>query len=262
MRAIVLTSNGLRHKYFLKVISENFDLVGAVYEDKGEYYKKQVEKSSVVVEHFKRLGSTEKDFFQDEVQNLSLKNLEIKNLNKNQINDENIITWAKDLKPDIIFLFGTGILKDGWLDDFENKIINLHLGLSPFYRGSATLFWPFVNDELECVGTTIHIAAKKVDAGGILHRVKPNIGVDDNYYTINYKTIKSTIDILPKIATKFIQGEIDLIKQDISNSKVYKKSDFNENVLTSVLDKYKYKDSISVDIVNKIEESQKCICCQ
>jgi methionyl-tRNA formyltransferase len=260
MRTLVLTSNGLRHKYFLKVISENFELIGAVYEDKGEYYSKKQKESSVAEEHFIKLGSTEKDFFQDEIQKLSLKNVEIKNINKNHINDEYIINWAKDLKPDIIFLFGTGILKDGWLDRFENKIINLHLGLSPFYRGSATLFWPFVNDELECVGATIHIAAKKVDAGDILHREKPNIEFDDNYYSINYKTIKSTIDILPSIAIKFIQGEIELIKQDISNGKVYKKSDFNESVLTSVLDKY--KDSISKDVVSKIKGSNKCICCQ
>lgn len=260
MRAIVLTSNGLRHKYFLKVISENFDLVGAVYEDKGEYYKKQIEESNAVEEHFERLSSTEKEFFQDEVENLVLNNVEINNINKNQINDEDIISWAKNLKPDIVFLFGTGILKDGWLDSFENKIINLHLGLSPFYRGSATLFWPFVNDELECVGATIHIAAKKVDAGDILHRVKPNIQIDDNYYTINYKTIKNTIDILPKIATKFIQGDTELIKQDVSNSKVYKKSDFTERVLINVLEKY--KDSISNEMLNKIKESDKCICCQ
>ena len=89
MRAIVLTSDGLRHKYFLKVISENFDLVGAVYEDKGEYYKKQIEESNAVEEHFNRLSSTEKEFFQDEVENLVLNNVEIKNINKNQINDEN-----------------------------------------------------------------------------------------------------------------------------------------------------------------------------
>jgi methionyl-tRNA formyltransferase len=260
VKALVLTSNELRHKYFLKVISDNFDLVGTAYEDKGEYYQKQVAESSVVEEHFKRLSSTEKEFFHHEVQGLVLNNAEIKNINKNQINDKDIIDWAKDLKPDVIFLFGTGILKDCWLNNFENKIINLHLGLSPFYRGSATLFWPFVNDELECVGATIHIAAKKVDAGDILHRVRPNIEIDDNYYTINYKTIKSTIDILPKIATKFTQGEQKLIKQDTSNSKVYKKSDFNENDLATVIDKY--KDSISENIVNKIKKSKKCICYQ
>ena len=65
---------------------------------------------------------------------------------------------------------------------------------------------------------------------------------------------------MPSIAIKFIQGEIELIKQDISNGKVYKKSDFNESVLTSVLDKY--KDSISKDVVSKIKGSNKCICCQ
>ncbi len=260
MRAIVLTSNGLRHKYFLKVIKENFDLVGAIYEDKGEYYTKQKKESRVVRQHFEKLTLTEKIFFEDKVQNFILNNTQIKDIGKNEINDAEIIKWAKDLKPDIIFLFGTGILQAGWLDNFENKIINLHLGLSPFYKGAATLFWPFVNNELECVGATIHIAAKKVDAGDILYRIKPTVEIGDNYYTINYKTIKGTIDIFPKIAKNFSKNEIEAIKQDVDIGKVYKKSDFNEKVLTKVVQKY--GQIISLDQVLKITESNKCICCQ
>jgi methionyl-tRNA formyltransferase len=258
MRVIVLTSDGLRHKYFLKVISENFDLVGIVYEDEGEYYKKQIKESSIIEEHFKRLSLTEKEFFQDEVDNSSLNDIEIKNINKSQINDEKVISWAKSLKPDIIFLFGTGILKDGWFDNFPNKIINLHLGLSPYYRGSATLFWPFVHDELECVGVTIHIAAKKVDAGDIIYRIKPDIKKSDNYYTINYKSIKDAIDILPYISKKYINNKISLIKQDIKQGRVFKKSDFNEEVLKKVISKY--GTNIPLSIIEKIKKSNKCSC--
>jgi len=100
---------------------------------------------------------------------------------------------------------------------------------------------------------------KKVDAGNILKRVKPNINCNDNYYTINYKTIKLAIDSLPKVAQKYLNSEIELIKQNIS-SKVYKKSDFNEEVLFKVLEKYGKK--IDMEELKTIKESKKCVCCQ
>lgn len=260
IKAIVLTSNSLRHKYLLKTINDNFELLGAVYEDKGEYYNKQKLESSLVKEHFNKLSRTEKFFFENEVEDLNFDGIDIRNISKNDINNEKIVEWARSLNPDIIFLFGTGILKDIWLDSFENKIINLHLGLSPFYRGSATLFWPFVNDELECIGATIHIAAKKVDSGNIISRVKPKIDIEDNYYSINYKTIKESIDQLPKIVYEFLACEIDTIPQNILNSKLYKKIDFNETVLRKVINKY--GENIPEFEFKKINESKKCICYQ
>lgn len=260
MRVVVLTSNELRHKYFLKVISENFDLEGAIYEDKGQYYSKQKEQSIIVKRHFEKLSLIEKDFFYEEVNSYDFNIDKIKSISKNEINNNETINWIKKLNPELIFLFGTGILKEDWLDTFKDRIINLHLGLSPFYRGSATLFWPFFNNELQCVGATIHLATKKVDAGDILKRIKPEIKSDDNYYTINYKTIKSAIDTLPIVAQKFKNNEISLLTQDMSNSKVYKKSDFTEEALLQVIDKYSI--CISKEEMNNIKESKECICCQ
>jgi methionyl-tRNA formyltransferase len=259
LKAIVLTSNKLRHKFLLKVINDNFDLLGAIYEDKGAYYDKQMNKSILVSKHFERLSKTEKDFFEKDVKNLNLNNTEIKSINKNEINNEDIVGWAKELNPDVIFLFGTGILENNWLHSFENKIINIHLGLSPFYKGSATLFWPFVNDELECIGATIHLAVKKVDAGGILERIKPNISKDDDYYSINYKTIKKAILILPQIVKSYLDGELKPMPQIKSTTKVYKKADFNEEVLQQVLNKY--ANNIPTGCLIKLNESKVC-CCQ
>jgi hypothetical protein len=48
MRALLLTSNSLRHEYFLKMVDDNFNLVGIVSENKGKYYSEQ-EKSSALM---------------------------------------------------------------------------------------------------------------------------------------------------------------------------------------------------------------------
>ena len=80
----------------------------------------------------------------------------------------------RKVNPEFILLFGTEILSEEWLKRFRNKIINIHLGLSPYYRGSATLFWPFYNNDIGHLGTTIHETVSKVDAGRIIKNIYPD----------------------------------------------------------------------------------------
>jgi methionyl-tRNA formyltransferase len=257
MRAIILTSNSLRHKYYAQELSKKFHIVGIISEPKVNYYTKAKEESEIVREHFKSLSRCEEEFFKDAS---FPENIELLELAKSDMNNAEVVEWAKKHNPDVIFLFGTVILKDNWLNAFENKIINLHLGLSPFYRGSATLFWPIYNNELECLGVTIHLATKKVDAGQILGRVKPDFEVGDNYYTINYKAIKKGVDSMGEIVQNYLDNNIKLIDQNLTESKLYKKADFTEETLLQALDNI--GEGLSEKRVKKIQESKLCNCYQ
>jgi len=177
-------------------------------------------------------------------------------LTKDEINSEMALSFAKDKNPDVIFLFGTCILKDIWLDKFPNKIINLHLGLSPFYRGSATLFWPIYNNCISCVGVTVHITSKKVDAGEIIARFKPNLEKGDDYYDINLKAIKAGIDSIASVSIDYINGNRSTIKQDLSKSKLYKKSDFSEKKLQIALKNI--GNGLTIEQIEQIKSSKEC----
>jgi methionyl-tRNA formyltransferase len=257
MRALILTSNSLRHRYFAKILSKNFDLVGMISEKKKNYYIKEQEKSEFVAEHFERLAESERKYF---IEGQDLPELDILELSKNDINSAEAIAWAEKRKPEIIFLFGTGILREVWLDKYKT-IINLHLGLSPFYRGSATLFWPFYNNEISCVGATIHLAVKDVDAGAILKRVKPELEVGDDYYSINHKAIKKTIDLIPVVTSEYLDGTLKAIEQDIDPEvHVYKKKDFTEATLKKAL--ANIGEGLSAEQLRIINESSVCNCSQ
>ena len=95
---------------------------------------------------------------------------------------------------DFVLLFGSGVIKKPILKAYQDRVINLHLGLSPFYRGSRTNFWPLVDGKPECVGETIHLAVLKVDAGKILHQVRPHgLSFDDTVHDVGKKTIRSAL---------------------------------------------------------------------
>lgn len=235
LRVVVLTGNNIRHKYYASHMNQHLNLVGLITEPHAEYFNQQREDSIVVREHFERLGFYEQAYLgNDETVDAA----HIK-LNAKEINLDSNIEWVVNLRPDYILLYGTGILNAKWCETFSGRIINLHLGVSPYYRGSATLFWPFYNNEMEYVGTTVHLASVDVDAGDILKIVYADIEPQDNYYDITYKLIRKSIHAIPDILHDYHEDKIAPKKQDISKRKhYYRKKHFSESALKKVLSRY------------------------
>ena len=48
-----------------------------------------------------------------------------------------------------------------------NKILNLHLGISPYYKGSGTNYFPLVNNEPQYVGATFMFLDKRDPTRGL-----------------------------------------------------------------------------------------------
>jgi methionyl-tRNA formyltransferase len=102
----------------------------------------------------------------------------------------------------------------------------MHLGLSPYYRGSGTNFWPLVNGEPELVGTTIHLATLDVDAGAILKQVRPVITEGDRNHHIGCKAIIAGAEAMIEALSTYDQKQITPQPQ-ASGGKLYHRKDFN-----------------------------------
>ena len=233
MKCIILTSNGLRHSYFINAIKTSFEIVGCIREPKKNYYNKIRDESTVVRDHFKRLSDAENRIFGKN----EINNIDILNVDKKSINDKQYIEWVKSKDAECIFLFGTGILGLDWLNLFPHKIINLHLGISPYYRGSGTMFWPFYENKYGLVGTTTHIAARDVDAGSIISRHQANYKEGESYYQVVNKTIKDSIDMFPLVCISYLNNRINPSKQILNEGKTYYKKDFTEQKILDIKDK-------------------------
>lgn len=225
-RVIVLTSTAPRHRYFASVIEREFEVTACLTQPKQDYYLSQMQLSQSVREHF--VKNSEAEFLEFGEPQTRCSPIVVDDINS----DESI---AHAHGAEVALLFGTAILSDKWLSALPGRIINLHLGLSPFYRGSATLFWPIVEQELACVGATIHLAEKRVDAGNILKRVRACPIVGDTYYSLTNRLIKDAINLVPNTLRGFLDGSISPQKQERLESRAYKKQDFNEEALNSAL---------------------------
>ena len=150
---------------------------------------------------------------------------------RSALNDDPLI-FQKLLEFDaeIIVFYGCSIIKQKILEKFNVPLINVHLGLSPYYRGAGTNFWPFFNKEPEFCGVTYHQLIEKVDAGRIYLQRRSSIENSKNIHEHGFNLIAGVPTDLD-----FLLRQNLIEKKPIgfggfrgSPRRLYKKSDFTE----------------------------------
>ncbi len=252
IKIVILTSKSLRHKYIANRLAEVFDVELIVTENKSP----KIEDTSnlnnddelFIKNHFLLRAKSEDKYFGG-YKNFPLTS-KIEKVPHGEINSEAVFTKIKSINPDRIILFGTSIIKKPLISYFNDKIINLHLGLSPYYKGSATNIFPIYFKDIAGIGATIHIATQKVDEGPILHQLRPKLLGYETIHDIGNKVIKKAGEVLPIIIRQHFKR---LILGKIQKDKgiVCKISDLSVSVLREV---YKnIEDGLVLDSVNQEE---------
>ena len=91
-----------------------------------------------------------------------------------KLNSQESVDFVKKINPDVVLIYGSGLIKEPLYSTLPKNAINLHLGLSPNYKGAATLFWPFYFMEPTYAGSTFHyITDKTVCIGYIVGATGP-----------------------------------------------------------------------------------------
>jgi methionyl-tRNA formyltransferase len=255
MRAAVLTSTAPRHIFFLQTMAHAFPVAAVLQQAKQNYYVDARKESEAIRRHFVRLEESEAAEFNPRIGSIRLGTQLVHNLNTEMLVDQML-----GASVEVVLLFGTGILKDVWLRAFPGRIVNLHLGLSPFYRGAATLFWPIVENRLECVGTTVHLAVERVDAGAILRRIKADPQIGDSYYTLTSRLIRKSIEAMPEIVSDYLSGSIKPLAQEFGQRRAYRMRDFSELALGKAL--AFFGPGLTREQIEAAKRSTKCDCSQ
>ena len=248
-----MTSSSLRHKYIAAQLSARTNLTLIVTEEKSaaitDTSSYSAEDTAFLERHFASRAASEKEYFgefDDFPADIPLLSLE-----HGKMNSAEVFEHIQKENPEIIVLFGTSIVKDPLLKEFRNRIVNLHLGLSPYYRGSATNLFPYLFEEPECVGATIHIATSEVDWGAVLHQLRPRIEPDDSLHSIGNRVILEAGKVLPEVLEKYLSGDIRP-QQILGRGRLCRNKDFTPAVLREI-----YRNFEQGMIQSYIEEKEK-----
>ncbi|MDA9283125.1 formyltransferase family protein [Amylibacter sp.] len=111
--------------------------------------------------------------------------------------------FIQSFKPDVAFVFGVNLLHENILKILPYSNFNLHLGLSPWYRGSATLFWPFYFLQPQFAGATLHRLAIGADSGEIFKQFVPTLipgdGIHQHAARVVLEARRHVIDLVEEM---------------------------------------------------------------
>lgn len=114
----------------------------------------------------------------------------------------------RDLNPDVILVYGTAIIRDETLALASRLALNLHTGISPYYRGAGGAFWPLYNGELDRLGATIHECTSDID-GGVIYKVgQSRLEEDDNVFSVFARSVQVGAALYVQAVQELLDGRL------------------------------------------------------
>lgn len=225
IRIMFIGGDHPRHLHYINKIQENFDIVGAIIQHRENISTSTPENLSEedkknFIHHFETREKKESQYFK----NPKLPKCPIHDTTSEKLNSIESVEFLKKIKPNVVLIFGSTLIKDPLYSVLPFDTINLHLGISPRYRGAATLFWPFYFLEPNYAGSTFHYIVSEPDAGNIIHQCTPTLSLGDGIHDVACKTVITSVNEMIKILEIKKNGEV---------WKKFKQKGTGKNFLTS-----------------------------
>lgn len=241
MEIIFLTRNEPQLYYFVNKISKQVDIEHVILEKSSDweswwetFYTENI--FTVIDEWWKTTFSEilpqnkKKNYegiFDDDWKQL---NVDCEVTEVKDINLPKTQTLIQDIKPDLMLVHGTSIITDPILNIPEHAI-NLHWGLTPYYRGAHSIGWALINWDTNNIGVTFHEPTKEIDGGRIVaqKRIKPKPG--DTLHSLRMRLVKKSVPVIFKIVRQLKnQGTLNYKKQDLSKGYLHYYQHWDESL--------------------------------
>lgn len=160
------------------------------------------------------------------------------------VNTDEFINLLKEKNIDFIVVVAFGqLIKENLLEEYKNKIINLHPSSLPKYRGSSPVQFSLLNGEKKTHASAMLIE-KGMDSGDILNQKEVEIKAEDDFTSLSEKLSKIGSEVILESVLNYDEFMKNRIKQDDNKATFTKK-------ITKEMGKIDFNQS-KEDIINKI----------
>jgi len=242
-KVVILTGSELRHDFFRKYLAlqPGIEVLLTTCEGTGKSLQAIIgkeEKRALRERHLQARACSERDFFELYVRSAQ----ECSNplfIPKGNVNDAQVVERILSLSPDLLVAYGCSIVRGRLLEEYSGRFLNVHLGLSPWYRGSGTNFWPLVNGEPEFVGATfMHIDAG-VDTGEIIHQIRAEYCWGDTPHLAGNRLIARMAGVYADIIRNFDRLPPMPQPEEPEHLRYYRKKDFSEAAVAKLYENFR-----------------------
>ena len=129
--------------------------------------------------------------------------------------------------PDVLLIYGTVLVSSRVLSLATVIALNMHTGISPYYRGADCAFWPLYNGEPEMVGATVHECTRNIDGGRIFGTARAQLRADDDVFSVFARSVIAGADLYVAKVKQLMAGELDGVTQNLSIGREYRACERN-----------------------------------
>ncbi len=239
MKITVLTSNQPRHLSLIADLADIAEEVFAVQEcstvfpgEVEDFYRR----SDVMKKYFARVIDAEgrvfgrPRFHPGRVRSLALKMGDVSRLHLEAL--------APALAADVFVVFGASYIRGPLVDALIQKgAINIHMGTSPYYRGSSCNFWALHDGRPEYVGATLHRLSAGLDSGAMLFHAFPD-AVDDDPFVYGMLAVRAAHrGLCRRIADGSLLNLPPHVQDRSLQMRYTRNGDFTDDVAAAYLDR-------------------------
>jgi folate-dependent phosphoribosylglycinamide formyltransferase PurN len=222
-KIIMLAGKGRSTNILYNALKTDFDIAVIVLEEpvnKKSFLKNRIKKLGlwevfgqiifqVIIVNILNITSTKR--IKEIVQQYQLNDSPIpeeKIIHVNSVNDNNCLSTLQNIDPGLIIVNGTRIISKKILEGVKATFINMHVGITPMYRGVHGGYWALVNNDRANFGVTIHIVDAGIDTGTILFQNNAPVTKADNFVTYPLLQLAGGIPYMKKAITDFLEDTI------------------------------------------------------
>lgn len=99
------------------------------------------------------------------------------------VNDAEVAQRIAEHNPDFIFVNGTRIIGQRLLSQLTAPVLNIHVGITPAYRGIHGGYWALYRNDAKNMGVTLHYVDRGVDTGKIIAQARITAAPNDSFAT-------------------------------------------------------------------------------
>ena len=138
------------------------------------------------------------------------------------INTEAGVDTIRKIQPDVILVYGTEVISDKILRLARMGVLNMHTGISPYYRGAGSAFWPLYNGEIDMLGATIHQCTSEIDGGLIYEAAQADLQADDGLFAVFARCVKVGTELYIKAVGDLLEGQLVGTQQQLELGREYR----------------------------------------
>lgn len=256
MKITLITSNQKRHNHFINLLSDYCSELFVIQENDTIFpgvFDGIYKSNNLMKKYFENVFNAQEKIFGSENSYIRSKKINLLPIKFGDVSNLELSDLSNFLKSDIYVVYGSSYIK-GSLIKFlvKKRAINIHLGISPFYRGSDCNFWALYDNHPNLVGATIHLLSEGLDSGSILYHALPKFYSNPFMLTMS-SVLSSQYSICNYIKKKKLL-KMTSIEQDKNLQIRYSRgSEFNErkiqffNKNCKKIKKFKYNLSVFKD---------------